>query len=46
MKAGLIVVIGMSVMYLFSAAGMAFAWVYYKKHQKEPGRASKEGRPS
>jgi flagellar basal body-associated protein FliL len=32
MKAGLIVVIGMSIMYLFSAAGMVFAWIHYRKH--------------
>jgi hypothetical protein len=34
MRAGLVVVIGMSMMYLFSVAGMAFAWVHYKKHRK------------
>ena len=46
MNAGLIVVIGMSMMYLFSVAGMVFAWVHYRKHRKEPVRASKTRRAS
>ncbi len=36
MSDGLWVVIGMSVMYLFSFAGLVVAWAHYRKHQK-PG---------
>lgn len=34
MEKGLIVVIGMTISYLFSLAGLIFAWIYYKKHKK------------
>ena len=34
MDQGLAVVIGMTISYLFSLAGMIFAWVYYNKHKK------------
>ena len=34
MDKGLIVVIGMSISYLFSLAGMIFAWIYYNKNKK------------
>lgn len=33
MNQGLAVVIGMSVSYLFSLAGLVFAWIYYKKYR-------------
>ena len=35
MEKGLVVVIGMSISYLFSLAGLIFAWVYYKKNTKQ-----------
>ena len=35
MDKGLVVVIGMSISYLFSLAGLIFAWVYYKKNKKQ-----------
>ncbi len=35
MNQGLAVVIGMTVSYLFSLAGLIFAWRYYRKYQKE-----------
>jgi len=35
MNQGLYVVIGMTVSYVFSLAGMIFAWVYYNKHKKQ-----------
>ena len=35
MNQGLYVVIGMSVSYLFSVAGLVCAWIYYKKHHKK-----------
>ncbi len=35
MDNGLAVVIGMSISYLFSFAGLIFAWVYYKKNKKQ-----------
>lgn len=34
MEKGLIVVIGMTISYVFSLAGMVFAWIYYKKNKK------------
>jgi hypothetical protein len=34
MNQALYVVIGMTVIYLFSFAGMIFAWFYYKKNKK------------
>lgn len=34
MDQGLAVVIGMSVSYLFSLAGLVCAWVYYNKNKK------------
>jgi len=37
MSQGLAVVIGMSVSYLFSIAGLIFAWIYYKRN-KDKGR--------
>ena len=38
MNQGLAVVIGMSVSYIFSIAGLIFAWIYYKKY-KGKGRS-------
>ncbi|MBN2410959.1 hypothetical protein JXQ31_04650 [candidate division KSB1 bacterium] len=35
MENGLSVVIGMSISYLFSLAGLIFAWIYYKKNKKK-----------
>ncbi len=35
MDKGLAVVIGMSISYLFSLAGLIFAWIYYKKNKKQ-----------
>ena len=34
MEKGLAVVLGMTISYLFSIAGMIFAWAYYKKNKK------------
>lgn len=34
MNQNLTVVIGMSVIYLFSLAGMIFAYIYYRKNRK------------
>ena len=34
MSDALTVVIGMTLMYLFSLAGMVFAWIHYRKHHK------------
>ncbi len=34
MTKGLTVVIGMSISYLFSLAGLICAWINYRKHQK------------
>lgn len=34
MKKELVVVIGMTLMYLLSVAGLILAWVHYKKHRK------------
>ncbi len=34
MNQNLTVVIGMSVIYLFSLAGMIFAYIYYRKNKK------------
>lgn len=34
MEKGLIVVIGMTISYLFSLAGLIFAWIYYNKYKK------------
>jgi len=38
MSDGLTVVIGMTLMYLFSTAGMIFAWVHYRRHHKSDSR--------
>lgn len=27
-------VLGMSISYIFSLAGMIFAWIYYRRHKK------------
>jgi len=35
MEQGLAVVIGMSISYLFSLAGLICDWVYYKKNKKD-----------
>ena len=35
MENGLYVVIGMTISYLFSFAGLIFAWIYYSKRKKE-----------
>jgi len=35
MEKGFAVVIGMTISYVFSFAGLVFAWVYYKKNRKE-----------
>ena len=35
MEKGLIGVTGMTISYLFSLAGLIFAWVYYNKHKKK-----------
>lgn len=34
MEKGLIVVIGLTISYLFSLAGLIFAWIYYNKNKK------------
>jgi hypothetical protein len=34
MNQGLLVVIGMTVINLFSFAGLIFAWIYYNKHKE------------
>jgi hypothetical protein len=34
MEKGLTIVIGMTISYLFSLAGLIFAWIYYKKNKK------------
>jgi hypothetical protein len=39
MEKGLIVVIGMTISYLFSIAGMIFAWIYYNKNKKSKNKA-------
>lgn len=38
MSAGLTVVIGMTLMYLFSFAGLILAWIHYRRHQKSQGQ--------
>jgi hypothetical protein len=38
MSDGLWVVIGMSVMYLFSFAGLVLAWTHYRRHHKPEER--------
>jgi hypothetical protein len=38
MDQGLAVVIGMTVSYVFSLAGLICAWVYYNKRKKRPDR--------
>jgi hypothetical protein len=38
MDQGLAVVIGMTVSYLFSVAGLVCAWIYYNKNRKNQGR--------
>ncbi len=40
MEKGLTVVIGMTISYLFSLAGLIFAWVYYKKNKKQASKRS------
>ena len=35
MNTALTVVIGMSVMYIFSLAGLLLAWTHFNKHKKE-----------
>jgi hypothetical protein len=34
MGKGLTIVIGMTITYLFSLAGLIFAWIYYKKNKQ------------
>ena len=34
MEQGLAVVIGMTISYVFSLAGLIVAWMYYNKHKK------------
>ena len=34
MEKGLTVVIGMTISYLFSLAGLVFAWMFYAKNKK------------
>ena len=34
MEKGLIVALGMTISYLFSLAGMIFAWIYYRRNKK------------
>lgn len=41
MDQGLAVVIGMSVSYLFSLAGLICAWVYYNKRKKRSEKGEK-----
>jgi len=41
MDQGLAVVIGMSVSYVFSLAGLICAWVYYNKRKKPSGKEEK-----
>ncbi len=36
MNDGLTVVIGMTLMYLFSLAGLVFAWIHYRRRHKPP----------
>ena len=38
MDKGLGVVIGMTIAYIASFAGMIFAWLYYRRHHKAPER--------
>jgi hypothetical protein len=38
MEQGLAVVIGMSISYLFSMAGLICAWIYYNKHKKNQSK--------
>ncbi len=38
MSQGLTVVIGMSISYIFSLAGMICAWIYYKKHKRSKNK--------
>ncbi len=35
MEKGFAVVIGMTISYIFSLAGLVFAWIYYKRNKKE-----------
>jgi hypothetical protein len=39
MEEGLAVVIGMSISYLFSLAGLICAWVYYRKRKKDQSKS-------
>ena len=41
MERGLIVVIGMTISYLFSVAGLVFAWIYYRKNKKTAAERKK-----
>jgi hypothetical protein len=41
MEKGLTVVIGMTISYLFSLAGLVFAWSYYAKNKKSGSIATK-----
>ena len=41
MEKGLTVVIGMTISYLFSVAGLVFAWIYYKKNKQAQDDANK-----
>lgn len=45
MEKGLTVVIGMTISYLFSLAGLVFAWSYYAKNKKS-GHQSATKTPS
>jgi hypothetical protein len=38
MEQGLAVVIGMTISYVFSLAGLIFAWIYYNKHKKKESK--------
>lgn len=38
MDQGLAVVIGMTVTYLVSLAGLILAWIFYKKNKKKSGK--------
>ena len=38
MEQGLAVVIGMTISYVFSLAGLIFAWIYYNKHKKNESK--------
>ena len=40
MEKGLVVVIGMTISYLFSLAGLIFAWIYYNRNKKATEKKS------